>query len=263
MRAWGLLLLLGAALGAGEAKRIASLSPAATRILVDLGCADRICVATRWCNLPAGHPAARQMDALEPDIEQLVAAQPDAVLLPRLANPLLAERLRRAGLAVTLLTPEAKDSPATDILVLGELTGRSLRATELVAERRALRPAGERRVLVIWGGVVAGPDSYLAWAIEAAGGRPAPKSGAWPQLDLEQISNLDPDLVLVIRSGGPPTPRPATSTIEEWKSTPGLRLTRCASKGYIFEVEESSCWLPASGLPEAARKLAELLEQNP
>jgi ABC-type Fe3+-hydroxamate transport system substrate-binding protein len=251
------------AVAAGEPARIASFSPAATRILVDLGRAERLVATTRWCEVPPGGAAARICDAFEPDLEGLARERPDLVVLPRLANPLLSERIRSAGLRVEVLSAESPDSPAEDIRRLGELTGAEGRAAELLAARHPLRPPSQRRVLIVWDGVVAGPESYLAWVIRAAGARPSPTLGRWPEWDAEAIALTNPDLVLYLRTDGPPAPRASKSRIEEWRRRPGLRSTTSCSKGYIFEIQAGSDWLPASGLPKAARQLADLLEANP
>jgi len=256
------LLLAAALAGAGEARRIASYSPAATRILVDLGRADRLAAATRWCELPAGHPAARICDAFEPELERLVALRPELVVLPRLANPLLADRLRAAGMRVEVLAEESPVSPAADIRLLGDLADARDRATELTTARHPIRAPSERRVLIIWDGVLAGPDSYLSWVIRAAGARPSPTRGRWPEWDAEAVALTNPDLVLYLHDAASTLPRPSRARIEEWRKVPGLSSTACASKGYIFEMRAGSDWLPASGLPKAAQRLAELLDEH-
>lgn len=256
------LLLAIVTAPADETLRIASYAPAATRILVDLGQAERLVATTRWCELPPGHPAPRICDAFEPELERLAASRPGLVILPRLANPLLAERLRAAGLRAEILSEESPDSPAQDVRRLGELTGAKARAAGLNGARRAIRPAGERRVLIVWGEVVAGPDCYLSWVIRAAGAAPSPTQGRWPPWDAEAIALTNPDLVLYLHDGGPASPQPSTTKIEEWRKRPGLRSTNCCSKGYIFELRPDSAWLPASGLPKAASQLADLLDKH-
>ena len=243
-----------------EPQRIASFSPAATRILCDLGVGDRIVAATRWCEIPEGSAAARSCDAFEPELEALLRLRPDAVIVPRLANPLLAGRLRDAGMRVELLAAESPESPVTDIRSLGALTGKDARASELIAQRVELRQPSKRKVLIVWSGVSAGPNSYLAWVIKAAGAQPVPTRGTWPEWDPESIALNNPDVVLYLETKGPPTPRVSSSRLEEWRSRPGLRTTVSATKGYIFELAPGTRWLPASGLPEAARELSLLLD---
>lgn len=259
------LALLALATGAirGEtapAARIASLSPAATRIVRDLGAGDSIVLATRWCELPAGHPARRDADAFEPDLESLAAARPTLVLVPRLANPLLADRLRGLGLRTEVLAPESPDSPASDIARLGSLLGRETAADKLLEARRAQerQPRGRVRMLIIWDGVMAGAGSYLGWVIENAGGQAVPGERRWPEWDAATAAHYNPELVLYLHAGGPATPQPAEARILEWRRTPALRATLAGSRGCIYELKASSDWLPSSGLPRAAAALREL-----
>ena len=121
-----LLLWLATCLTLGAAgHRIASYSPGATQTLVDLGCSAEIVMATRWCPLPKDHPAARDADVFMPDLERLLRTKPDLVILPRMANPLWAEKCAKAGLRTLVLNPESRDSVSKDILRLGEATGRA------------------------------------------------------------------------------------------------------------------------------------------
>lgn len=258
--AWLIGLLALAARADEPAARIASFSPAATRILVDLGAAPQIAAATRWCELPAGHPAPRSCDAFEPDAEALRRSGATVAVLPRIANPMLEARTRSVGLRPVVLSPESPDSPASDIAILAELTGRKEQGARLIETLRSCRhPATGRRVLIVWDGVCAGPSSYLAWAIRAAGGEPAPRSGSWPQWDIEPIAETNPDLVLYLRNQAPASPEVDPAALRQWRDTPGLRLTPAAQAGCIYHVKLGSDWLPASGLPRAADTLSKLL----
>ncbi len=258
-----LLLALSVATGAEASERVASLSPAGTRIARDLGAADALVAVTRWCELPEGHPARRDLDAFEPDVERLVAARPTLVILPRLANPLLADRLRGLGLRTEILSAESPESPALDIARLGLALGRRAEAERLLAERRACEkgPKGERRLLVIWDGVMAGEGSYLAWAIAAAGGRALPGAGRWPEWDAERVARYNPEMVLYLSDAAPGVAVRAEDRLREWRSLPALAATHAAREGCVFHLRPNSDWLPASGLPAAARMLRELAEK--
>lgn len=244
---------------AGDAPpaRLASLSPAATRIVRDLGATDRLALATRWCDLPEGHAATRESDALAPDLERLARMRPDLVIVPRLSNPLLAERIRSLGLPVLVLAAESPESPADDIVRIGARLGASAAAQRLLATRTTRTP-GDRRLLVIWDGVCAGPSSYLAWVAAASGHVLAPDAGAWPEWDREQAGRWRPDVVLYLSTEGPEQPEADARRLAEWRHDPALRLTVAASTGCVWVVRPGSKWLPASGLPEAAAQLRAL-----
>ncbi len=259
-----LLLLVLACAGAisGAAERIASFSPAATRILFDLGSSGELVAVTRWCELPAGHMARHTCDAFEPDMEALRASGASVAILPRLSNPMLAERVRSIGVRVVMLAAESPESPAADIATLAQLTGRTETADQLLRARNLTRRTRSNlRVLIVWDGVCAGPNSYLSWVIRAAGAEPAPLSGTWPQWDIEAVARANPDLVLRLKPDGPSQPAKDLEEVAFWQQTPGLRHTQAAKNGLIFKLKPSSDWLPASGQPEAAETLANLIEK--
>lgn len=264
MRPTWLLALTAFAAVAGatekDALRIASFSPAATRILVDLGAAQELVAVTRWCEIPKGMNVPTTCDAFEPDVEALRRSGANLAILPRLANPMLEQRIRSVGLRTLVLSPESPDSPAADIARLAELTGRPEAGERLLEARRTCRRAATgRRVLIIWDGVCAGPSSYLAWAIRAAGAEPAPREGAWPEWDIEAAAGMQPELVIILSATAPTTPCQDTDSLARWRQAPGLRLTSAARSGHIYRVKAGSEWLPASGLPKAAEIIAGVL----
>jgi len=164
---WAVCLL--ALLAQAEPSRIASYSPGATQTLLDLGASSEIVAATRWCPLPRSHPADRRCDAFTPDLEALLQTRPTLVVLPRLANPLWAEKCRGAGLNVLMLHQEGPDSVLKDIRLLGGAVGRKDRAEELAKALEGGGTSPSRRLLIIWDGMMAGPDSYLASPLKKAG----------------------------------------------------------------------------------------------
>ncbi len=260
MRSLLLWLATCLALGAGE-RRLASYNPGATRTLLDLGGSAEIVMATRWCPLPKEHPAARDADVFLPDLERLLQARPGLVILPRMTNPLWADKCARAGLRTLVLHPESADSVRADILALGDAIGRSETARRL-ADQLAGRPkAPTRSLLVIWEGVMAGPDSYLAGPMAAAGWRSALPSGTWPKFDWERLVAAKPDAVLWISNA---TEDGAIIRSEEKIRAIGLlslvRELPCARNGHVFQVDNRSNYLPGSGLCNVVPELARLRE---
>jgi ABC-type Fe3+-hydroxamate transport system substrate-binding protein len=236
--------------------RIASYSPGATQTLLDLGCAEEIVMATRWCPLLKDHPAARDADVFLPDLERLLRTKPDLVIIPRMANPLWAEKCAKAGLRTIVLNPEAKDSVSKDILLLGEATGRP-DAAKKIAAPLANRPATTtRKIIVIWDGVMAGPDSYLAEPLAAAGLKSALTRGSWIKFDWELLVTAKPDAVLWIQNSG--SASPITTSPEkalEMARIPGVRDLSCVKNGHVYQVNSGSNWLPGSGLTKIPSEL--------
>lgn len=229
--------------------RIASYSPGATQTLVDLGYSAEIVMATRWCPLPKDHPAARDADVFLPDLERLLRVKPDLVILPRMANPLWAEKCAKAGLRTLVLNPESRDSVSKDILLVGEAIGRT-DAAKKTSTLLSIRPAmSARRIVVIWDGVMAGPDSYLAEPLAAAGLQSALSRGAWVKFDWELLVSAKPDAVLWVQNFGADsliTTSPEKAV--EMGQIPGVRDLDCVKKKHVYQVNGGSNLLPGSGL---------------
>ncbi len=250
------LILLAAAVDAGP--RVASFSPGATRTLIDLGVADDIAAATRWCPLPATHAAARSCDAFAPDMERLKAARPEIVIVPRSANPLWPERCRKEGFRTVILSPESPDSVAADIRLIGAAVGCAEKA-EALASRLGLAhsDAGPRRnIAIIWGGVTAGPQSYLAGPLRDWGYTLVPTKGSWSRLDWEEMTREDIAAIVWIEESEQDGPlAPSSQKLALLRQMPALERVRAVQSGSVYAGPSGSDWLPGSGLLALRQKL--------
>ncbi len=249
-------------LSAGE-HRIACYSPGATQTLLDLGCSAEIVMATRWCPLPKAHTAARDADIFLPDLERLLNAKPDLVIIPRMANPLWADKCAKAGLRVVLLHPESRDSVSRDILLLGQATGRAETAKKIV-DGFAPRPtAPARTIIMVWDGVMAGPDSYLAEPLAHAGLKSALNMGSWVRFDWELLAASNPDAVLWIKNSDANGPgRVSQEKIREMSRIPAIKDLPCLRQHRIYEATSGSNWLPGSGLSKISDTLISIREET-
>lgn len=255
-----LLCWLATCLTLGAAgQRIASYSPGATQTLVDLGCAEEIVMATRWCPLPKDHPAARDADVFLPDLERLLKSKPDLVILPRMANPLWAEKCAKAGLRTVVLHAESHDSVRKDIALLGAATGRGQAAKEIVVRMVAGSSAPQKKILIIWDGVMAGPESYLALPLAHAAFRSGLSQGAWVKFDWELLAAAKPDAVIWIQNSETNGPIEAyPEKIAEMGRIPAIKELTCVNKGHVYQAKSGSNWLPGSGLQKILPELGKL-----
>jgi ABC-type Fe3+-hydroxamate transport system substrate-binding protein len=242
--------------------RIASYSPGATQTLLDLGCAEEIVMATRWCPLPKDHPAARDADVFLPDLERLLKTRPDLVILPRMANPLWAEKCAQAGLRTIVLHAEARNSVRKDIRLLGEATGRGQAASEIILRMAGGSAAPPKKIIVIWDGVMAGPESYLAEPLAHAAFRSGLSQGSWVKLDWELLAAAKPDAVIWIQNAetnGAIEAHP--EKIAEMGRIPVIKDLTCVNKGHIYQTKSGSNWLPGSGLQQILPELGKLRKE--
>mgnify|MGYP000019311467 CR=1 FL=1 len=256
---WLCFGLCATLLGAEGPQRIASYSPGATQTLLDLGCRERIVAATRWCPLPPSHTAARTCDAFNPDLETLRLAKPDLVVLPRLANPLWAERCTRAGLKVVVLNTENPESVRQDLELLGQATGQTAASQTLQARLADRVAARDKTLLVIWDGMMAGPEAYTTLALKQAGFKSPLPAGTWIKLDWETIVKANPDAVLWLDSTPTNGPiAPSQKHQKEMSEVIVVKELKCVKDARVFGGSSGSDWLPGTGVIQAAAKLREI-----
>ena len=215
-------------------------------------CAERAGVELR-------PPSARERQEREVH-ERLLRAKPDLVVLPRTSNPLWAERCRGAGLKVLVLSPESKASVATDIRLIAEaLDSPKTQADRLTKELEGIPALKPAKLLIIWDGMMAGPDTYLAVILQRTGFRSALTNGGWIKLDWEILAQAQPDAVLWIESG--PTDSPVVFSEKRKGYLSQVTLVKQLNfykADLIFETSSGPEWLPGTGLLQIIPKLTAL-----
>jgi iron complex transport system substrate-binding protein len=249
---------------AAEPMRIVSYSPGATQTLIDLNCAPQIVAATKWCPLPAQHLASRDCDVFNPDLEKLLQKKPSLVILPRLANPLWAERCRQAGLKVLILSPESKNSVCDDVRLIGEAVRQEKLASGFISaleKSQCTKP--NKKLLLIWDGMMAGKNSYLAGPLENVGYDLPFADVTWIKCDWEMIAQSNPDIILWINNNpvdGPITL--STDHLRDFAKLPAVREINAVKNKKVFSTNSGCNWLPSSSLFNACLKMNKLLTDN-
>ena len=221
---------------AQPAQRIVSLAPSSTELLFALGAGAQVVGRTTWCKYP---PAAEQVpavgDGINPNIEAVVARQPDLVVLYKSAlNATAAEQLARLRIPAVILSQDRLADVARDARLLGALTGRaetgdSLATVleELVAQ--APPPATIRLAFVVWDNplTVIGAGSFLDELARHAGAANVFADITTPSaaVGLETLASRDPDVIAVIREEAD-TGLPAYATRREWQAVRAVRERR-------------------------------------
>src|SRR5438445_7395132 len=138
------LCLISAATLAAQPRRIVSTAPSITELLYALGLGDRVVGVTRFCRYP---PEAQKKpkigDYTAPDLEAIAALKPDLVIVQ--TNPVrLAERLGTLRLRVLEINQDNLAALYNSIRVVGEATGVSPRAAQLIDSIRGSLDVIER-----------------------------------------------------------------------------------------------------------------------
>ncbi|UCC98915.1 MAG: ABC transporter substrate-binding protein [Phycisphaerales bacterium] len=185
--------------------RIVSMAPSLTEILFALGLDKEIVGVTEYSDYPPAVMNKPKVGSFwQPNIESVVAARPDLVLTVTTTGfdqqKRLAMRLTRIGYNCATLKIETMAELFEGIRKIGEATGRSQQADELVSsikeklKKLSALVGTEEKVRVLWVVQreplrVAGRDTFVNELIELAGGENAvgPTLHKYPPIGAEQV----------------------------------------------------------------------------
>lgn len=91
-----------------EATKVVSLSPATTEIICELGFGDRLAAVSNYCDYPEGLSMPKVGSTENPDIDAIIALEPDVVFTLSLLSERDRYMLNHAGIEV--LTPKNPES---------------------------------------------------------------------------------------------------------------------------------------------------------
>jgi len=121
----------------GTPERIVSLSPANTEILFALGLGDKVVGVTDFCDYP---PEAEDKEKVggfyPPDIEKIIALNPDLILATDIHRHEAIPALEEHGFTVFALAPQTLDEVMASINRAGQITGQEEEALQLVSQMR-------------------------------------------------------------------------------------------------------------------------------
>jgi iron complex transport system substrate-binding protein len=245
--------------------RIVSLAPSITELLFDLGLERRVVGRTRWDDYPPQVAAVPNVgDGLSPNVEMILAQQPDLVVFYASgSNESAITRLDALGVVTISLRTDRLTDLERAARVLGRLTGTSAIADSLIArlaaEMDTLRSSRQREdgmhVLILPSDnppIAVGAASFLSEIVSLAGGRNVFADVDRPSLNtsIEAIARRNPDVVLVASDSGVPE----WANRPEWQSVPAVRDRR------FVVVSGSEFSRPSFRAPTAVRRLQAALE---
>jgi iron complex transport system substrate-binding protein len=195
-------------------RRVVSLAPSLTESIYALGLDNLLVGDTDYCDYP---PAAMKKHkvggAINPSLEEIAALKPDIVLVTKSLNRLeTVQALERLGIAAYATDPHTIDEIRSSVRRLAEVMGNPAAGEALdeallqqeTSLRERLQNAVPKRVLfIVWTDplISIGKHTFIADALEHAGGISVVESSQdWPQMSLEEMVRLQPE-VLVFASG--------------------------------------------------------------
>ncbi|MDR7855709.1 cobalamin-binding protein [Tissierella sp.] len=232
-----------------EPMKIVSLAPNNTEVLFALGLGDKVIGVTSYCDYPA-EAATKEIigDYSGNNLEKIVELNPDLVLVYGAGKEEEVKILKDAGIKVLGFMPENIDAVIKDIETVGKATGKSKEAADLIEAMNQKKNdildkvKGQEELKVfyeIWHDplMAAGKGSFMDELITLAGGKNIANDaeGAYPQYDLEQLVERDPEVYLTAQDM-------PDKTVESIKSRVGYENISAIKNDrvYLFEGNEAN-----------------------
>ena len=227
-------------------QRIVSHVPSITETLYALDLGDKIVGVSDYCDYPEEAKTKPKVGGyFTPNIEVIVSMNPDLVLTDGYVDEIA--NLESLGIQFAVIQPSNMDDILKDIELLGNLTGQQKKARELINDMQsrvdnvvaAVSGAPHPRVFYVFDATdttkpwTAGPGSFADALIQIAGGENivAQAQGAWIQLNIEELVNSDPEIIIVDSMMGT-----AVISPDEIKELPGWKDTTAVKQNNIFVV---------------------------
>ena len=223
---------------------LASLSPAATDLLLGMGARDHLVAVS---NFDADRDETRGLprvgDYRTQDWEKLSALRPRKMIIQLRPDRLpagLGDRAQELGIELVNLTIDGLDDVFKAIPQLGKAAGEEARAAARLEQlqkqfetvRRRVVNAPKVKTLIVVnddGRSVAGPGTFLDDILKAAGGEnaAAPLGIQWPTVDREKILELQPQVVIhLLPAASPQVVREAQKFWADLPQVPAVKDKR-------------------------------------
>jgi len=247
----------------GTPQRIVSLAPSNTEILFALGLGDNVVGVTDWCDYP---PEALNKTKVggyaTPDIEKIVALNPDLVLVAYGTPMDVIITMVGLGLTVFGIKTTDLDDLLNDIRRIGEITDKEMEAQALtsamenriqaVTNQTAELEQSPRVFYIVWHDPLwtAGSGTFIDELIERAGGvNICQNLTGYTTISIEEVVARDPEIIIT----------------SEWSydwarnETGPLASTNASQTGRIYICDDNLIQRPGPRLVEGLEWFAYLI----
>ncbi len=250
--------------------RIVSLAPSITEMLFSMEAGEQLVGVTDFCDYPPEALKKPKVGYSNPNLESLVALQPDLVIAPNdFLKPDVIVKLEQLKIPVFILADQNVEGIFVHIQTLGRIVGRSSKADTIAMQLRQQVAVIQRRIqgsvpvrmLYVLNSqplITVGPGSFIDQLIRMAGGtNVAAKSATpYPRLSMEAVLQEDPEVLVFPVGKAEGISESEQQTWRQWTTMTAVKQSR------LHQI--SADWLNRPG-PRIARgldALAEILHPN-
>jgi iron complex transport system substrate-binding protein len=254
---------------AAPPRRVVSLVPAVTDLILELDAADRLVARTDYDVDPRLAALPSLGGGLDPSLEALAALRPELLIAwVDERSRSLARGLALLGIPTFAVRIETVADADRAVRALGRILDLDARADAHLAERhRALHAvraavAGRPRATVFYAialdpPMAAGPGTFIDELLEIAGGANIFGDGpAWAGVSFEEAVRRDPDVVILALGEVHP------DQLQHVRRLPGWREIGAVRRGRVALVDAGEFNRPGPGLAATARAIAGILHPD-
>lgn len=254
-------------------ERVISLSPSVSEIIAGLGAFRSVVAVCRFCDYPPEVKALPRLGGWEnPKLEQVVALQPNLVIMTEAQAPLIQNQLQMLGIQTLVVPSKSVEHAFTAIKRIGDALGCTDQAQSLIDHTRATldeirsrtKLLPRPRVLCVVDRVpgtlrdlyVATRGSFLEELIEIAGGEalsPANQAG-YGRMSKEAVMSLNPEIIIDMVQGA--KGRLNENPLDVWLQLSGIDALQ---NGRIFLMKETSVLHSSQFIADTCRRFAKII----
>jgi iron complex transport system substrate-binding protein len=252
-------------------QRIISLAPSNTEILFALGLADRVVGVTEYCDYPQAAKEKPKIGGYSTvDFEKVVQLEPDIIFATNKHQADTIPKLEEFGLTVVVINPETIEEVFEAITLIGNCTGKSQEASQLVTEMssqvqavvdktRDLLPSEMPRVFYVVRAdplYTAGSGTLIDELITLAGGTNIFHSvSSYPSVNLEEVIQANPQVIIAGSSMGSAEPALGFLGTDD-----RLENVDARTNNKLYEIDVDIVSRPGPRLTEALSQLASMIQ---
>lgn len=252
-------------------KRIVSLSPSVTEILILLNSGREIIGVTDQCaRMEQVKNKEKVGSFICPDTEKVISLKPDLVIVyKKIRDERLLTELTKRNITILNFAPIKIKEIFDGIKRMGDVVGSGKLAKIFINQsRKRIDAVKEKvsgralpRVLRLMRGIpitvpitVPSPCSYQYDAVIAAGGRPmfSAAKEARAQVSFEDVIRFDPQIIVRCERERP-VPRMAVGVVKNWEGWDNISAVKT---GKIFSLPCRLSCRPGSGIVDCIEKMA-------
>lgn len=248
-----------------EPMTIVTMAPSMTETIYALGLGDRLVGRTDYCNYPEAALSVESIGSLrEPNLEAIIAINPDLILMSTHASEEVLAKLDEAGLKTAILTAQESFDGVYEIMTqTGTIFNALDQANEIVSAMQAdvttvlelVKEVDKKSVYYVvgfgeYGDYTATGDTFIHEMLEMAGGSNIATDGESWSYNLETIIEKDPEYIICSELFD------TKGTLEQ---TEGYMELTAIKEGRLVEINQDLLSRQGPRLAEGLKAIAQLL----